>query len=118
MKKKKWFERCPECNSGLVTTKTTLDLHGGKVILNDVEVQYCPKCKEELFTPEQMGKVDELSKGVRVSSLSLKRKLSESGRGLVLRIPSDIARAMHLTKNSEVEISIKEPKEMLVEVVE
>lgn len=118
MKKRKWYEKCPECNSDLITIKTTLDLYSGKVILNDVEVQYCPKCKEELFTPKQMKKIDELTKGIKLQELSLRRKLSESGRGLILRIPSDIARAMHLTKDSEVEIKVKDSKELLIEITE
>lgn len=115
--KKKWFEECPLCGSQLVNSKTSLDLHDGKVILNDVEVQYCSKCKEEFFTPGQMKKVDELTKGIQLPEVSFRRHLSESGRSLVLRIPVDLARALHLTKSSEVELRVKDPSEFVVEVV-
>ncbi|MCK4327007.1 MAG: YgiT-type zinc finger protein [Candidatus Diapherotrites archaeon] len=115
--KKKWSEKCPVCNGELVSSKTTVDFYDGKVILRDVEVQYCPKCKQELFTPEQMKKVDKLMEGIHLQQVSLRRHLSESGRSLVLRIPADIARTLHLTKATEVELRVKDPKEFVVEVV-
>lgn len=43
-------------------------------------------------------------------SLKLKRRLSESGRTLVLRIPKDIERALGLKAGSEVHIWIEKGK--------
>ena len=42
--------------------------------------------------------------------LKLKRNISRSGRGLVLRIPADIVRATNLTEDSEVWIWIEDNK--------
>ncbi|MCD4740053.1 YgiT-type zinc finger protein [archaeon] len=117
MKKEKWEEKCPICGGKLVTTRTVLDLYDGKVTLKGVKVQYCPKCKEELFTPEQMNKVDKLTEGIQLQQISLKRRVSKSGRSLVLRIPQDIARTLHMNKDTEVELRVKNKKEFVVEVV-
>jgi YgiT-type zinc finger domain-containing protein len=117
MKKGKWEEKCPKCGGKLVTTRTVLDLYDGQVTLKGVEAQYCPKCKEELFTPRQMKEVDKLTEGVQLQQISLKRHVSRSGRSLVLRIPQDIARNLQMTKDTEVELRVKNKKEFVVEVV-
>ena len=43
-------------------------------------------------------------------ALKLRRKLSESGRSLVLRIPKDIERTLNLGNGDEVDIWIEEGK--------
>ena len=43
-------------------------------------------------------------------SLKLRRKISRSGRGLNLRIPTDIARALDIDEDSEVLIWIEGTK--------
>ena len=47
--------------------------------------------------------------------LQLKRNISRSGRGLVLRIPADIVKALGFTEKSKVLIWI-EDKRMIVEL--
>lgn len=49
--------------------------------------------------------------------LRLKRNISRSGRGLVLRIPADIVRALKLTEDSQVWIWLEDGK-MIVEKAE
>ena len=43
-------------------------------------------------------------------ALKLRRKLSESGRSLVLRIPKDIERTLNFKNGDEVDIWIEENK--------
>ena len=47
-------------------------------------------------------------------SLKLRRKISESGRGLTLRVPADIAKALEISSTSEVLIWIEDTR-MIVE---
>lgn len=47
-------------------------------------------------------------------SLKLRRKISRSGRGLNLRVPSDIAKALEIDEDSEVLIWIENTR-MIVE---
>jgi len=47
-------------------------------------------------------------------SLRLKRNISKSGRGLVIRIPKDVERALDLNPDSEVWIWVEDSR-MIVE---
>jgi antitoxin component of MazEF toxin-antitoxin module len=49
--------------------------------------------------------------------LKLKRSVSRSGRGLVLRVPTDVAAALEIDENSEVLIWIEDTR-MIVKKVE
>ena len=49
--------------------------------------------------------------------LRLKRSVSKSGRGLVLRIPADVVKALKFTEDSEVWIWIEDNR-MIVEKAE
>ena len=49
--------------------------------------------------------------------LRLKRSISRSGRGLVLRIPADIVKALNFTEDSQVWIWIEDSR-IIMEKVE
>ena len=48
--------------------------------------------------------------------LKLVRKLSKSGRSLILRIPKDIERSLKLTKNTRIKIWIRR-KKVIIETI-
>ncbi len=51
---------CPKCKTKYV--ETTVDFEYGDTILRNVKALKCPKCKEELFTPEQYSLIRECVK--------------------------------------------------------
>ncbi len=53
--------------------------------------------------------------GIWGEPLKLRRKLSRSGRGTVLRIPADIERSLHLKGDEEVLVS-KAGKKIIIEL--
>ena len=78
---------------------------GGYVFVEKGE--RCTVCGEEFPLEEESQKTIEAARrlGVWPEPLKLYRKLSRSGRTLVLRIPSDLERQMELQAESEVAIT-------------
>jgi KaiC/GvpD/RAD55 family RecA-like ATPase len=58
----------------------------------------CSECGEEFIPEEESQRLIKVARrlGIRGEPLKLKRKLSRSGRGTVLRIPTDIERSLGL----------------------
>ena len=67
----------------------------------------CAKCGEEFIHEKDSEKTIENAKklGIWPEPLKLHRSLSKSGRGLVLRIPSDIEKDFKLKPGESVSIS-------------
>lgn len=67
----------------------------------------CSNCKEEFPLEEETSRLIQTAKilGVWPEPLKLHRTLSKSGRGLVLRIPSDLEKQLKLKENTEINIS-------------
>ncbi len=97
---------CPKCGKGnLVTTDDIISEIEGYIFMEKGE--RCSYCGEE-FIPEQEGKkMIEIAKrlGLWGEPLKLYRKLSRSARGIVLRIPTDIEKCLHLKGNEGVALS-------------
>lgn len=77
----------------------------------------CTACGEEFLPEEESERTIRVARrlGIWGEPLKLRRKLSRSGRGTVLRIPSDIERSMGLKGDEEVFVS-KAGKKIIVEV--
>ncbi len=58
----------------------------------------CAACGEEFIPEEESQRLIKVARGLGIwgEPLKLRRKLSKSGRGTVLRIPSDIERSLGL----------------------
>ena len=67
----------------------------------------CTACEEEFIPEEDSQRMIKVARrlGIWGAPLRLRRKLSRSGRGTVLRIPADIERSLGLHGNEEVLIS-------------
>ena len=97
---------CPVCRKGnLVPVKDIVSEFGGYVFVEKGE--RCTACGEEFPYEEESQKTIEAARqlGVWPEPLKLYRKLSRSGRTLVLRIPSDLERQMKLEEKTEVAIT-------------
>ena len=109
---------CPACNGGvLVPADDIISLIDGHVFVE--RGARCTLCGEE-FVPEGEGQRTieiALRLGLWGPPLKLYRKLTRSGRGIVLRIPADLERNMGLSGDEEVAISKVGNGRILVEVI-
>lgn len=58
-KYKQWIEMKCVCGNEAKKIKTELELFDGSLMVRDVEAYYCPSCKEELFTSEQLKQIQQ-----------------------------------------------------------
>ncbi len=67
----------------------------------------CTECGEEFIPEEESQRLIKVARrlGIWSEPLKLRRKLSRSGRGTVLRIPSDIEHSLGLHGDEEVAVS-------------
>lgn len=97
---------CPSCaKGGLVPVSDIISEFGGYVFVEEGE--RCTACGEEFPYEGETQKTIEAARrlGVWPEPLKLYRKLSRSGRTLVLRIPTDLERQMELKDENEVAIT-------------
>jgi len=98
------MKKCPVCEGNMIQVEDiTLELEGYVMILKG---ERCEQCREEFPYEKETQKAIDISHklGIWPEPLKLKRHLSRSGGGLILRIPSDIEKQFKL--NEKVEIAI------------
>ena len=109
-------QRCPACGKG--------ELVHADDIVSEVEGftfvergRRCTACGEEFIPEEESQRLIKVARrlGIWGGPLKLRRKLSRSGRGTVLRIPSDIERSLALRGDEEVSVS-KAGRKIIVEI--
>jgi len=109
---------CPVCEVGeLVAVEDIVsDIEGYTFVERGWR---CTKCGEEFIPEDESQRTIEIARrlGIWGQPLKLRRKLSRSGRGTVLRIPADIEEALKLKGNEEVLVS-KAGRKIIIEVVD
>ena len=109
---------CPSCGKGSIAEASDIvsEIEGHFFV---VKGKRCVSCGDE-FVPEKEGqKMIEIARnlGIWGEPLKLHRKLSQSARGTVIRIPTDIEKNMKLKGNEEVLISKIGKNKLLIEIV-
>jgi len=98
--------RCPVCGKGVLVPVDDIvsELEGYTFVERG---RRCNECGEEFIPEEESQRLIKVARrlGIWGEPLKLRRKLSRSGRGTVLRIPSDIERDLGLRGNEEVRVS-------------
>lgn len=99
-------KKCPICEKGML--KEVDDIVSeieGYVFIEKGE--RCTSCGEEFIREKDAQRTVEIARklGIWPQPLKLHRSLSKSGRGLVLRIPSDLEKDLDLKPGSEIAIS-------------
>lgn len=74
------------------------------VLLHRVQGYTCPSCRQLFFTSEQAKEMEVRTNELKEYTFGFKRKVTVSGRSLVLGIPSELAEHVHLTSGTEVKI--------------
>jgi len=109
---------CPVCGEGqLVPADDIVSEIDGYTFVE--RGRRCTKCGEEFIPEDESQRMIKVARrlGLWGEPLKLRRKLSRSGRGTVLRIPSDIERSLGIKGDEEVTIS-KAGRKIIVEIKE
>lgn len=113
----KMEKKCPKCEGGRLMEVTDIvsEIEGHFFIIKG---KRCTSCGEEFINEKEGQKMIEVAKrlGIWGEQLKLHRKLSQSARGTVLRIPTDIEKSMKLKGDEEVLISKIGKNKLLIEI--
>lgn len=112
------YRRCPVCGKGnLVPADDIVSEIDGYTFVE--RGRRCTNCGEEFISEEESQRMIKVARrlGLWGEPLTLRRKLSRSGRGTVLRIPSDIERSLGIRGDEEVAIS-KAGRKIIIEIIE
>lgn len=99
------MKKCPMCEGKLIEVNNiVLDIESYIFV---VKGDRCEKCKEEFPLEDETQRVIEVARklGVWPEPLKLYRTLSKSGGTLMLRIPLDLEKQMHLKAGEDITIS-------------
>lgn len=116
VRKAKGGTRCPACGKGVLVPVDDIvsQLEGYTFVERG---RRCTVCGEEFLSEEESERLVKVARrlGLWGEPLKLRRKLSRSGRGTVLRIPADIERALGLHGDEEVSVS-KSGRRIIIEI--
>ncbi len=108
--------RCPNCGKRRLVPvdDITSEIEGYTFVEQGLR---CAACGEEFIPEEESQRMIRVARrlGIWGEPLKLRRKLSRSGRGTVLRIPTDIERSLHLHGDEQVLVS-KAGKKIIIEL--
>lgn len=110
------YRRCPVCGKGeLVPADDIVSEIDGYTFVE--RGRRCTSCGEEFILEDESQRMIKVARrlGLWGEPLKLRRKLSRSGRGTVLRIPSDIERSLGIRGDEEVTVS-KAGRKIIVEI--
>ncbi len=99
------MSKCPACSGELIQVDDILSEIEGHVFVE--KGLRCLKCGEEFVSEKEGQKMIEAARklGLWGEPLKLYRKLSKSARGTVIRLPSDIERALGIKGDEEITIT-------------
>jgi len=110
--------KCPICEKDKLIEVNDIvsEIEGHFFVVNG---KRCQSCGEEFVAEKEGQKMVEIARnlGIWGEPLKLHRKLSQSARGTVIRIPTDIEKNMKLKGNEEVLISKIGKNKLLIEIV-
>jgi len=96
--------KCPRCNVEYEEAET--DFEYGDIVLRNVKATRCPKCGQELYTPEQYRDIKERLQSV-TPPLKLRRRISAAGKRPVIYLPEDIVKAVKANIGDEIDIYVE-----------
>ena len=85
--------------------------------LKNVDAYKCPKCKEFIFTEDQVLDMERRTDLIKSEMFGFIRKITVSGRSLVINLPEDLVRHMDLLKGKKVRILPAGKKRFVVEIL-
>jgi len=120
------MKECPICGGEVKKIETSLSLFNGNIQINPILGFECNKCNEIFIDEEESRRIDSLTNtkyyreaidNIRKYQLRLRRRVSYSGRSLVIRIPKDIERVLSIKEGEEVEIYPEGKDKIIIEKI-
>ncbi|HLF54980.1 MAG TPA: YgiT-type zinc finger protein [Candidatus Nanoarchaeia archaeon] len=109
--------KCPVCEKGMLVKVDDIvnDVDGYLFVVRGLR---CSECGDEIIDEMEGQRFIKIARrlGVWGEPLKLHRKLSQSGRGTILRIPNDISDELKLKGNEEVTIAKVGKKKIIIEI--
>jgi len=106
--------KCPRCKREYKETVCNYEQFG--VIIQNTPCYRCPKCGDEVFSPEQVKVIRE-----KISALAPKirvvRKISKAGRRPAVYLPEAIVESLELLPGDEIAIYLEGKKRIVLEPV-
>ncbi len=84
--------------------------------LRNVNAHECPKCKEFIFTEDQVKDMERRTDMIKSEMFAFNRKVTISGRSLVINIPEDLVKHMNIIKGKIVKIIPAGKNRFIVEI--
>jgi hypothetical protein len=90
--------------------------HEKGIPLEKVAAYECPSCHEWAFTEQQVEDVERRTEVAKAHRFGFMRKITVSGRSLVLNLPDDLVKHMKLSKGGSVRIVPLDDRHLVVEI--
>lgn len=104
--------KCPRDKVEYVTARTDYEYQG--MLFRNVEIERCPKCSEEVFTPAQYEKL-RLRVQAMQPTLRLTRRITLAGRRPALYLPEDIVKTGGFKVGDEVDVYLQGKRKIVIE---
>lgn len=107
---------CKKCN--VDAKEVVLDYYEYEegIPLRKVNAYECPMCKEFIFTEVQVEEMERRTDMIKSEMFAFNRKITISGRSLVINIPEDLVKHMNILKGKTVKIIPSGKKRFIVEI--
>jgi len=107
---------CKRC--GIEANEVILDHYEYEegIPLRNVNIYECPNCKEFIFTEDQVEEMERRTDMIKSEMFAFNRKITISGRSLVINIPEDLVKHMNILKGKMVKIIPAGKKRFIVEI--
>lgn len=102
MKENQWY--CTKCHEEMEDVVLSSYVFEEGIPLQNVDAAQCPSCKKVSFTEEQADLMEERTEKIKKDSFGFERKITISGKSLVVTIPSELAKHLHIKKGQKVKI--------------
>ena len=107
---------CKKCNSEAQEVNLEIYEYEEGIPLRNVKAYECPNCGEFIFTEQQIEEMERRTNIKKSEMFSFKRKVTISGRSLVINIPEDLVKHMDILKGKTVKIIPAGKKRFIVEI--
>lgn len=94
-------ESCPLCGRGTLRRERVRETMFG-VDLGEFDAEVCNACGERIFDEAAARQMEARAKKGGIWGLGRKQKVAKSGNSMVVRIPADLAKYLHLKPGKEV----------------
>ncbi len=106
---------CAKCNEKMENVVLDKYEYVKRFPLYNVPAYQCKKCSNLFFMEKMVKDMEKRTKELKVNAFGFERAIAVSGKGLVLRMPSDLVSHLKLKEGENVKIIPVDHKGFLVE---